>query len=95
MRAHPPPQLRGGPPDIRPTIPERERKVAGAEYELDAGPNEILVRETARFVAADDVLESSFPVNGLRSLIEYDALLDEGPRHRGMSAVVDLVADAR
>ena len=53
------------------------------------------MRETARFVAADDVLESSFPVNGLRSLIEYDALLDEGPRHRGMSAVVDLVADAR
>ena len=61
---------------MKPTIAEWERKFAGAEQDRDAGPDEILVRETARIVAPDDVLESSFPVNGLRSLIEYAALLD-------------------
>ncbi len=80
---------------MKPTIAEWERKFAGAEQDRDAGPDEILVRETARIVAPDDVLESSFPANELRSLIEYDAPLDEGPRHRGMSALVDLVAVAR
>ncbi len=39
-------------------------------------------------------MESAFPALDLQLLAEYDVPLDEGPRHRGMSALVDLVAVA-
>lgn len=39
-----------------------------------------------------DELAAAFPGLELLLLDEYDAVLDEGPRHQGMSALVDLVA---
>ena len=39
-----------------------------------------------------DELAAAFPGLELLHLDEYDAVLDEGPRHQGMSALVDLVA---
>lgn len=39
-----------------------------------------------------DELATAFPGLELLHLDEYDAVLDEGPRHQGMSALVDLVA---
>ena len=37
-------------------------------------------------------LAGAFPALTVEHLAEYDAVLDEGPRHQGMSALVDLVA---
>ena len=39
-----------------------------------------------------DELATAFPGFEVLLLEEYDAVLDEGPRHQGMSALVDLVA---
>ena len=39
-------------------------------------------------------LRTAFPTLRVELLEEYDRVLDEGPRHRGMSALVDLVAVA-
>jgi len=39
-----------------------------------------------------DELATAFPGLDLLLLEEHDAVLDEGPRHQGMSALVDLVA---
>jgi SAM-dependent methyltransferase len=41
-----------------------------------------------------DELRIAFPTLRVELLEEYDVELDEGPRHRGMSALVDLVAVA-
>ena len=41
-----------------------------------------------------DELRTAFPTLRVELLEEYDRELDEGPRHRGMSALVDLVAIA-
>jgi SAM-dependent methyltransferase len=41
-----------------------------------------------------DELRTAFPTLRVELLEEYDRELDEGPRHRGMSALVDLVAVA-
>lgn len=79
---------------MKPSIAGWERKFAGAGYEFGTAPYAFLVREAPRIVMPGDVLESAFPAHALRSLIEYDAPLDEGPRHRGMSALVGLVAVA-
>ena len=40
-------------------------------------------------------LVTAFPALAVEYLVEYDAVLDEGPRHQGMSALVDLVAVRR
>ncbi|MFZ4756408.1 MAG: SAM-dependent methyltransferase [Miltoncostaeaceae bacterium] len=50
--------------------------------------------KSAEYLYAVDEMESAFPALEVRSLAEYDAMLDEGARHRGMSALVDLVAVA-
>ena len=42
-----------------------------------------------------DELRTAFPGFDVLLLEEYDAVLDEGPRHQGMSALVDLVAVRR
>ena len=42
-----------------------------------------------------DELATAFPALDVEHLVEYDAVLDEGPRHQGMSALVDLVAVRR
>lgn len=42
-----------------------------------------------------DELATAFPGFDVLLLEEYDAVLDEGPRHQGMSALVDLVAARR
>lgn len=39
-----------------------------------------------------DELRTAFPTLTVELLEEYDAVLDEGPRHQGMSALVDLIA---
>ena len=39
-----------------------------------------------------DLLRNAFPTLEVVSLEEYDAEVDEGPGHSGMSAVIDLVA---
>ena len=39
-----------------------------------------------------DELATAFPGFEVLLLEEYDRVLDEGPRHQGMSALVDLVA---
>ncbi|MGI9187423.1 MAG: SAM-dependent methyltransferase [Gaiellales bacterium] len=41
-----------------------------------------------------DELRTAFPTLTVELLEEYDTELDEGPRHRGMSSLVDLVAIA-
>ena len=41
---------------------------------------------------AVDELRTAFPTLTVALLEEYDVKLDEGPRHRGMSSLVDLVA---
>ena len=41
-----------------------------------------------------DELRTAFPTLTVALLDEYDVDLDEGPRHRGMSSLVDLVAVA-
>ena len=43
---------------------------------------------------AVEELRTAFPTLTVALLEEYDVELDEGPRHRGMSSVVDLVAVA-
>lgn len=42
-----------------------------------------------------DELATAFPDLDVVLLEEYDAVLDEGPRHQGMSALIDLVAARR
>ena len=41
-----------------------------------------------------DELRTAFPTLRVELLEEYEVELDEGPRHRGMSGLVDLVAVA-
>jgi SAM-dependent methyltransferase len=39
-----------------------------------------------------DMLREAFAGWEIDSLVEYEAVLDEGPRHSGMAALVDLIA---
>jgi len=50
--------------------------------------------KSAEYLYTVGEMKSAFPALDLQLLAEYDVPLDEGPRHRGMSALVDLVAVA-
>jgi SAM-dependent methyltransferase len=41
-----------------------------------------------------ELLSGAFPTLDVVEISEYDAVVDEGPRHSGMSALVDLIATA-